>query len=453
MSGTTSRYLQLRPDNVDPNQTISFKSGHPVLSFTIQSQNAILDPRSIRINGDLSIFRDNTVPPTPVTNADAIQITMDNRLGIFGMMDQLVIRHNKSKQICENIQHYNKYMSTYLGMTSSLIGDLAGHLNETCLIQPNAKSMFENVVCNGLKKSFSAHLPCGFLQSGNAINLLPGSFGGFQIEIHLSPDSNCLFTRDGTIDGTVSDAHYELSNLNLSCEVHDIPADQMAEMNSQTSGALEFNSISSLYTSINTSNAQLQFNLGLKKLQSAFMTFVPSDYINTLQQNGLATLYPSNADETLVKFSRVQFLRGGKKYPVEFDMTGNTSAATNRSITGNNSGSFVTADSQLAKQFAQSVIPEFMLDRSSFSNVNLNRDHTISGLNSITGYKQVPNGGASFGLGMRYSQYQSGQDFSAEQWGVSLDSDLTSDHPQSVYLFFKARYVLAWNESGVQIMK
>ena len=453
MSGTTSRYLQLRPDNVDPNQTISFKSGHPVLSFTIQSQNAILDPRSIRINGELSIFRNNTVPPLPVTNADAIQITMDNRLGIFGMMDQLVIRHNKSKQICENIQHYNKYMSTYLGMTSSLIGDLAGHLNETCLIQPNSKSMFENVVCNGLKKSFSAHLPCGFLQSGNAINLLPNSFGGFQIEIHLSPDSNCLFTRDGTIDGTVSDAHYELSNLNLSCEVHDIPADQMAEMNSQTSGALEFNSISSLYTSINTSNAQLQFNLGLKKLQSAFMTFIPSDYINTLQQNGLATLYPSNSDETLVKFSRVQFLRGGKKYPVEFDMTGNTAAATNRSITGNNSGSFVTADSQLAKQFAQSVIPEFMLDRSSFSNRNLNRDHTISGLNSITGYKQVPDGGASFGLGMRYSQYQSGQDFSAEQWGVSLDSDLTSDHPQSVYLFFKARYVLAWNESGVQIMK
>jgi len=295
MSSSTSRYLQLRPDNVDPDQTISFKSGHPVLSFSIQAQNAVLDPRSIRINGDLSVFRDNQPVPTPVAAGDNPSINMDNRLGIFGMWDQLVIRHNKSKQICENILHYNKYMSTYLGMTSSL-SDLAGHLNETCLIQPNAESMFQNVVVGGLKKSFSCHLPCGFLQSGNAINLMPNSFGGFQIEIHLSPDSNCLFSRSGIVDGSVADAHYQLSNLNLSCEVHDIPADQMSQMNSQTSGALEFNSISSLYTSINTSNAQIQFNIGLKKLQSAFMTFVPSKNINTLVENGLATTYPSNLE-------------------------------------------------------------------------------------------------------------------------------------------------------------
>jgi len=451
MSSSTSRYLQLRPDNVDPDQTISFKSGHPVLSFSIQAQNAVLDPRSIRINGDLSVFRDNQPVPTPVAAGDNPSINMDNRLGIFGMWDQLVIRHNKSKQICENILHYNKYMSTYLGMTSSL-SDLAGHLNETCLIQPNAESMFQNVVVGGLKKSFSCHLPCGFLQSGNAINLMPNSFGGFQIEIHLSPDSNCLFSRSGIVDGSVADAHYQLSNLNLSCEVHDIPADQMSQMNSQTSGALEFNSISSLYTSINTSNAQIQFNIGLKKLQSAFMTFVPSKNINTLVENGLATTYPSNLNNSLVKFSRVQWLRGGKKYPVEFDMEGNTSLPGNSDLVAGAS-KFVTADSQLAKQFAQSVIPEFMLDRTSFSNRNLNRTYDLDNAQSVSSYKTQPDGGALFGLGMRYSQYQSGQDFSNEQWGCSLDSNLTTDNPQSVYLFFKAKYVLAWNENGVQMMR
>jgi len=450
-SSSTSRYLQLRPTNIGPDQTISFKNGMPVLTFSIQSQNAILDPRSIRINGELAVFSDNASPdPTPVAAGDANAINMDSRLGIYAMWDQLVIRHGKSKQICENILHYNKYLSTYLGMTSSK-QDLMGHLNETALCQPNADSMFHNVVVGNLTKSFSCHLPCGFLQSGNAINLMNNSFGGFDIEIHLSPDSNCLFTRNGVVTG-VEDAHYVLSNLNLSCEVHDIPADQMAAMSQQTSGALEFNSISSLYTSMNTSNAQLQFNLGLKKLQSAFMTFVPSTFINTLTENGLATTYPSNLDRSLVEFSRVQFLRGGQKYPTAFDMEGNSTIPGNSDITG---GEFVVSDSQLAKQFAQAVIPEFMLDRTSFSNRNLNRDYTMQLLGDGTeaSYKDVTDGGALMGLGMRYSQYASGQDFSTEQWGVSLDSNLTTNNPQSVFLFFKARYSLVWSADGIQILR
>lgn len=459
MSGaTTSRYLQLRPTNIGPNQTISFKNGFPVLTFSIQSQNGILDPRTIRINGDLSVFSDNLPNPTAVTSAGVggVKVTMDNRLGIYAMWDQLVIRHGKSKQICENIQHYNKYMSTYLGMTSSK-QDLMGHLNETALIQPNPESMFENVVVGANKKSFSCHLPSGFLQSGNAINLMDNSFGGFDIEIHLSPDSNCLFTRDGVVTG-VEDAHYQLSNLNLSCEVHDIPADQMATMSAQTSGALEFNSISSLYTSINTNNAQLQFNLGLKKLQSVFMTFVPSNFINTLAENGLANVYPSQSTgaRTLVNFSRVQWLRGGSKYPAEFDMEGNTTIPGNSNITtANGKGEFVVSDSQLAKQFAQAVIPEFMLDRTSLSNRNLNRDfaNIAAGAGTGASYKDVTEGGSLFGLGIRYSQYNNGQDFSSQQWGCSLDSDLTTDSPQSVFLFFKNRQVLAWSPNGIEIMR
>ena len=67
-----SKYLELRPDNVNSDSTISFKAGFPVLSFTIQSQNAILDPRTIRINGDLQINKgfDGAGVPLPVLEAD-----------------------------------------------------------------------------------------------------------------------------------------------------------------------------------------------------------------------------------------------------------------------------------------------------------------------------------------------------------------------------------------------
>ena len=77
----TSRHISIRPDNIPSDGKISFKNGFPVLSFTIQAQNGLLDPRTIRINGGLKIFKDNIDPPTPVYTDDADQITLDNRLG------------------------------------------------------------------------------------------------------------------------------------------------------------------------------------------------------------------------------------------------------------------------------------------------------------------------------------------------------------------------------------
>ena len=219
------------------------------LSFTIQSQNAILDPRSIRISGNLEVYRNNAVPPVPVLAADVNPINMDNRLGIYAMWDQLVVRHNKTKQVVEHIRHYNRYLQSYLGLTSSK-QDLMTHMNNTALIEPNAESMRVNVVSSAVgrtavqganKKPFSCHLPSGFSMSGNSINLMESSVGGFQIELHLSPDSNCLFSQDWCpLTALNQDAHYVLGDLALHCEVHDIPAEEMGKMASSDLGCSGF---------------------------------------------------------------------------------------------------------------------------------------------------------------------------------------------------------------------
>ncbi len=455
---SSSRYISIRPDNVSPDATISFKQGFPVLSFTIQSQAGMLDPRSIRINGAL-VVKKNLTDDGFVYQNDAAgdQMTMDNRLGIFGVWDQLIIRHNKSKQICEHIRHYNRYLSTYLGLTSSK-QDLMGHLNESCLIQPNEEMMFKNVVANGtalttvgIPKEFSCHLPSGFIMSGNMINLMDNAFGGIQIELHLSPDSNCIFARNGV--SAMPDANYLLSNLSLSCEIQSIPANQMASLSAQSEGAMEYNSITSLYTSINTSNAQLQYTLGLRNLQSCFVTMSPASHINNLNQNGLATIYPSQSDNTLVSFKRVQWLRGGAKYPLDFDIVPNVMTAGNTDIpTAQVTSSFSVSDPQLTKQFVEAVIPEYMLDRTSISVANQNRSY-LAGSAGAFPYQKVRDGGPLFGLGMRYSQFNKGQDFSTEQWGLSLESDLTSDNPIGIYMYFKHKATLVYNSTGVQIIQ
>ena len=459
-----SKYLELRPDNVNSDSTISFKAGFPVLSFTIQSQNAILDPRTIRINGELQINKGFDagvgVPVRAEDGADGI--TMDNRLGVFALWDQLIVRHQKTAQIMEHIRHYNKYMSTYLGLSSSL-QDKAGHLNQTILTQPNEDAMFHNVVCSagtnlaalpGRKNQFSCHLPCGVLASGQSINLMESSLGGIRIEIHLSPDSNCLFSRSGVVNAGNAEAHYVLSNLSLSCEVQEIPEERMSEMAAQTSGALDFNTISSLYTTFNTSNSQIQYDVGLKALQSAFLTFAPSENINTLTANGLATTYPSQvgAAGTLVNMERVQFLKGGSKYPVDYDITTNKTVPLNTDVaTAGAVATFSSADSQLALQFAEAVIPEYMTERTSLSPLNLNRNYVMS-IAGEQGYKNQINGGPLFGLGMRYSQFNSGQDFSKEQWGVSFNNTLVTDHPISVFMFFKAKTTVVFSPEGLQVL-
>ena len=486
---SSSRFIQIRPDNVASDQTISFKKGFPTLSFTIPAQNGILDPRSIRINGELMVFRgfDAAVGSEQIPVYDALhlaanpiaadpnRITMDNRLGIYAMWDQLVIRHDKSKQICENIQNYNRYMSQYLGLTSS-IQDLTGHMNESSLCQPNADAMFFNVVSSGpptqdgvtpktrRPKSFSCYLPSGFLMSGQSVNLMESAFGGLTIELHLSPDSNCLFSRSGTINDANNQAHYELSKLSLSCEVHDVPQEEMASLASQTTGEHEFNTITSLYTTINSTNAQIQYSLGLRYLQSAFLNFVPATHINSLGDNGLALTQLSNSQvpgapnaRPLCDVKTVQFLKGGSNYPLDFtirdvsETTGNVTIADG----AGDGGIFNLSDPQLNRMLAESVVPEAMVDKTSLSPANVSRvyDLTSDGAEGLPSYKSVKAGGPLYGLGVRMSQFNSGEDYSQEQFGVALETDLTSDNPQGVYLYFKSKAKLIWSSSGVNLLK
>jgi len=447
----TSRYLEIRPDNIPSDGVISFKNGFPVLQFTIAAQQGILDPRTIRICGDMRIFSDNASPtPTPVQAGDDPKVMMDNRLGVFALWDQLIIRNGRSKMICESIRNYNKYMNSYLGVSSSR-QDLMGHLESTCLTMPNRNAFATATVVNNAAgtqvKPFSCHLPSGFLSGGNMVNLLPSAFGALEIEIHLAPDSNVLFSSNGSLNAPttdISNAHYRLSNVKLTCEVQDIPVDQMSQMMSQTEGAYEYNTITSLYTSINTSNAQLQYNLSLKNVQSAFVTFAPSTHINTLQHNGLATTYPGkDTTGAIAKLNRIQFLRGGQKYPMDFDVTTNNSTDSQTTV----------SDPQVVKQFVESIIPEYQLDRTSVSYTNVNRAYDLSNTGVATNYTLQPDGGALFGVGVRYSQFNSGQNFSDQQWGLSIESDIAGDSPQSVYIFIKSKATLMWSQSGVQILQ
>lgn len=443
---STSRYVEIRPDNVPADGKISFKNGFPVMSFTISAQDGLLDPRSVRVCGKFQAFKDNLADPTPVVDGD--NLTMNNRLGIYNIVDTLTIRSQKSALICESIRHYSKFMNTYLALTSSL-QDQMGHLSQTCLIMPNAEAFRNAVVSNSSSdapqtNSFSMHLPCGFLQSGNMVNLRPDAFGGIQIEIQLMPDANVLYQTNGSTTG-VQDAHYQLSDVKLICEVQDIPAGALTGNESQ--GVFEFNSITSLYTSINSTNAQLQYNLALRNVLSSFVTFIPVSNINTLTQDGQATTYPAGVgtdDTTIANIKRVQFLKGGVKYPADFDFVTNYDKDNNVTL----------PDPEIVKGLYDAVVPDGNNNRFSISPVNMNRNYDLANvLASQTSYTQIAEGGSVMALGVKYGLGGAGEDFSMEQWGLSIDSEHDKDNPVGAFIFVKAKAQLVYSANGVQLLQ
>jgi hypothetical protein len=438
----TSRYVEIRPDNVPADGIVSFKNGFPVLSFTVSAQDGLLDPQSIRIVGKLAVYSDNATPtPTPAQDGDGLN--MNSRLGIYNVFDQLTIRAARSKMICEQIRHYSKWFNTYTALSSS-IGDQISHLAESALIMPNSelfrKSVVESNAAGTKISSFSAHLPCGFAQSGNMVDLRPTAFGGVQVEIQLTPDANALFFEGGSVPAGKGECHYQLSDLKLCCEVHELPADVAA----QQQGSFQFNTITSLYTSINSANAQIQYSLALKNLQSAYMTFMPVSNINTLTADGQATTYPSDSDAGLAAIKRVQFLKGGVKYPAEFDYV-NSYDATNNPTN--------VPDPQIVKGLYDAIVPAYHQVRTSIGPTNMNRGYTMTTGTGETAYNTVANGGAVMGLGVKYGIGDAGDDFSQEQFGASIESDLATDNPIGVFLFFKSKATLLYSQMGVQLIQ
>ena len=447
----TSRIIQLQPDNRPADGKVSYKNGFPVLSFTISAQEGLLDPSSIRIVGNLNVFSNNATPPTPAIAGDGL--TMNNRLGIYNLFDSLTVRSARSSMICEQIRHYAKWMNSYTALGSSLT-DQTTHLGTSCLIMPNAeafrKSVVENIAAGTATTSFSAHLPCGFCQSGNFVDLRPDAFGGVQVEIALMPDANVLYFEDGTVPAGSGEAHYQLSDVTLCCEVKDMETSSAPA----SQGSFVFNTITSLYTSINSTNAQIQYALSLRNLQSVFMTFMPVNNINTLTADGSATTYPSNASTNasggdLAAVTRVQFLKGGSKHPAEFDYVAN--------ILGNPGTQL--PDPQIVKGLYDAIVPEYHQVRTSIGPANMGRNYQMGTLTGVAGgngqsaYNNIVDGGAVMGLGVKYGIGDAGEDFSTEQWGASIESELNSDNPIGVYLFFKSKATLLYDAMGVQLIQ
>jgi len=424
-------HQSILPSNHLANATVSYARGNPVVRFEIGESNRTLLPSSLRLVGKIKIYKDAS-KGTPV---EATNLQIPNNLGVYSTFDSLSFRTQRTKSEIETINSYNRFMSSYLPITTSLQDSLS-HLNESSLIAPNPQMTVDTIVNNAsvtTGNSFCVPLISGFTSSNNPY---PLSMQGVEVTIQLAPDSNVLFST-GTSSASFTDGFYEFSDLRLICEVVDTGVAPPPSM------TYEYNTISSFYNTINSTNAQISLNLGQSRVLGVFGSFVPTNFINNLTENGLATLYPRKSRTESAVIEQLVFTRAGERFPLIYNLD-----TVQKDLAGDES-----ADAQIVRNYLNAVVQFSKLNRTNASPVNtFVKDDGANG--NPYGYKEVIQGGmAGAGIGVAFDVISGqGVDFSRVPFGINMDVDLINDFPNALYLFVHSKQTLVMSPSGVQVI-
>lgn len=433
--------LEITPSNVLSNGKISFRNGNPVIQFVIGEQERMLIGKSVRFCGKFRCrLKDADGADAFVGNTgNGAQLSMSSRLGVYGAIQQVVIRSQQSHQVIEHIRHYNRMMSSYIPATQSL-QDASTHNFNAALELPNYQAQKESVVNLPSQEtsgnSFCLPLVCG-LFNGVADIPLSSTTGlkGLLVEIHLDSDSNVLFSQSGTTTNLL-DASYEFSDVKLVCEVRE-------ETSQRQTNTFEYNSISSYFTSLNSTNGVINFNLGLSRVLGVFMNFIESAKINNLTEDGMTTMPLLNDTNVLANTKQVIFTRGGEKFPLEYNIDWLGAQGT---------ASYSEVDSQVYRNYLNAIKKFMDISRMCPSVKSTNYRQGNAAVPDGRGIIEV-DGGNAYGLGVAYDVISDqGVDFSRLPFGLQLTSGLNTQNPQAVFLFVHAKNTLVFSPQGLQVM-
>jgi len=439
-------HQEIQPSNIISTGVVSFRNGNPVIQFIIGEQDKYLLGNSLRFAGNVEFFDNNAIP------LDTSKLAINSTIGLYGMIDQISLSSQRSKQNIETIRHYGRFLSTYLPTMSSN-QEAISHLNATSGQLPNLLAQQQGVVCNQNGSSatnrttfgtgFCMNLPSGLLNSQQPIPLSSDwGVGGLMLELRLTPDSQFLFAEDAN-PASVTDPFYQLRNLKLIYEVVNPSADTLSRLRSQKGDTLEYNSISSYYTSVNSTNAIVNFNLGIRNALSGFFNIIPSTRLNNLGEDGFATLpFTNTANNGVANIKQLVFTRNGVKFPLQYNIDTNVNPKFIPSGT-----SYYAEDPQVLRNAVESLIPFALSKKSRLSPATYTRDLDAAN-RDVTSPLQN-----HFFVGVNFDAISNqGVDYSNANLGIQMELNLTTDNPQTIFLFIHHKSTLVFSPNGLQVV-
>ena len=434
--------IDIVPSNVTANSTVSFRGGNPVIQFIIGEQDRLLMGNSLRFTGKFRCLLSSGSSSV----SDVSALSMSEKLGVYSTIDTLTIKSQRTGQTIESIRNYNRFLASYLPVTSSK-EDNMGHMYESALILPNYAAQTATVVdipsSSSTQNHFCMSLPCGLFNGGEPIPLMEEAVGGLLVELHLAPDSQVFHSQNDTDSASYTDSFYEFSDLSLAAELMEPDAQTLSQLKSRSSATYEYNSISSYYQTINSANGIINFQLGLSRVLGVFANIVPASHINNVKFDGLATLYPTNLNGTAAPVNELFFTRNGTKFPLDFNIT---------TLLQDENEFEEDADPQ---SIDPAIVFNYMNAIQRFANITRTsvRPQTTQYLDTTRFDKDTPFGGCGWGLGVAFDTVSDqGIDYSRVNFGINMSLMLDTDSPQAVYMFAHSKNTLVFGPQGLSVI-
>lgn len=434
--------IDIVPSNVTANSKVSFRGGQPVVQFIIGEQDRLLMGNSLRFTGKFRCLLSSGSSSVSSTSA----LSMSEKLGVYSCIDTLTIKSQRTGQTIESIRNYNRFLASYLPVTTSK-EDNMGHMYESALILPNYAAQTSSVVdipsSSSTQNHFCMSLPCGLFNGGEPIPLMEEAVGGLLVELHLAPDSQVFHTQNDTDSASYTDSFYEFSDISLAAELMEPDAQTLQQLKSRSSATYEYNSISSYYQTINSGNGIINFQLGLSRVLGVFANIVPASHINNVKFDGLATLYPTNTNGTAAPVNELFFTRNGTKFPLDFNIT-----------------TLLQDESDFEEDVDPGAIDpailfNYMNAIERFANITRTsvRPQTTQYLDTARFDKDTAFGGCGWGLGVALDTVSDqGIDYSRVNFGINMSLMLDTDSPQAVYMFAHSKNTLVFGPQGLSVI-
>jgi len=446
--------VEILPLNPPANNAYSFKEGFPIMQFLIPNQPKLLSGSSMRLNGVLRVNQSTSVEATPVLadNANnkgggAANIALSNRIGVSSAIDQITLS-SMTNQTLEVVRSYGRYLASAQSVTHSQ-EDLDTNVQVESLTA--SRSMNGALMVNQ-DVSFSIPLRTGLLSGASEIPIGTNGIRGMIVQLQLAPDSQVL---GGWVDNTGTDQNnaaagtgsfYQLRDVSLSYNLL-VPDEQgTQQMSNPSTGSLQYNAISHLYSVVNSSDATQNYNLGTAKTLSVFHNFLPTTHLNNYNQDGFATPKLQNSTAGVynqaAEIQRVSFLKGGVNFPIENEIDVSTPALNDRPL------------SELEINFINSIKSYQSMNHSLMS---LNTQNQLpTNVNPLDGkdvskFTQVENKDV-FGIGVAEDPYRVGVDFKNTNYGLRVVSDLNGSSPNSVFTYVLAQNQLMYSPQGISVV-
>ena len=221
-------------------------------------------------------------------------------------------------------------------------------------------------------------------------------------------------------------------------------------MNTASSGAVEFNTFSSLYSVINSNDAQINYNLGLSKVLAVTTTVIPTTHINAVTQDGFSTNELKNTNvngvyDSVAKLNRVEFIRNGVKSPLDYEIQTNVPSNQNRPK--------VEIIDTLKAAFNARDSPDCLISLNTEIGLKTKTDLDGTALRTISVIPTETEDEPCFGLGINQDTLTAvGRDFKAATFATRILSDLDGSSPNSLTTFVLNKNVLQFSPQGVVVM-